>query len=201
MPTLRALPIAAVTLTVFCAGVPGASAVPSPVRVSAGSPQVPSFAIDARGALYAVWQDGRFSGGARDQVLVTSSRDGGVHWSPGRRLGGPKVGGILPTVAARGDGVVAVLYLELAGGAPISARYRVAISSDGGRRFRDGPVSRSFPLTDAPQLKASPLVPGGYFLGDYMGLAPLGPGTFGALFVVAQRATDNKTEVYYDEVS
>jgi hypothetical protein len=160
------------------------------------SPQVPSFAIDALGVLYAVWQDGRFSGGVRDEVLITTSRDGGVHWTPARKLGSPGVAAILPTVAAQGDGSVAVLYLELAA----RARYRIAISGDGGRRFVDRVLSRSFTLTDAPRLRASPLVPGGYFLGDYMGIAPLPAGAFGALYVVAQPRHDNRTDVYYEDV-
>src|SRR5205823_211315 len=47
-----------------------------PARGGAGpvirsSPQVPSFAIDDRGVLYAAWQDARFNGGTREDIVLT----------------------------------------------------------------------------------------------------------------------------------
>jgi hypothetical protein len=40
-------------------------------------------------------------------------------------------------------------------------------------------------------------VPGGYFLGDYMAVAPIGGDGFGALYVAATGQRDNKTDVFY----
>ena len=94
-------------------------------------------------------------------------------------------------VAARGNGSIAVLYLEL------GARYRLARSADGGRHFTDTAVSPDFAITDAPDITSSPLVPGGYFVGDYMGAAPLAGGGFGAVFVTARPGTTDITDVYY----
>jgi hypothetical protein len=58
-------------------------------------------------------------------------------------------------------------------------------------------VSPTFSVADAPELTPSLLVPGGYFLGDYLGIAPLGKARFGALFVTATGAGDGETDVFY----
>jgi hypothetical protein len=169
-----------------------------PVIVRA-SPQTPSFAVDAAGTLYGVWQDSRFGHGARNDVLFTRSTDGGAHWSRARRIepSGP-AGALIPTIGAAGNGRLAVLYLALRGEASaLEGRYRVAVSADGGEHFTNRAISRPFRLTDAPRLRGSPLVPGGYFLGDYMGVAPVGDGGFGTLFVLASGDRANQTDVFY----
>jgi hypothetical protein len=174
---------------------------PAPQRdrpVIRSSPQVPSFGIDRRGVLYAVWQDSRFSHGARDEVLFTRSSDRGMRWSTPRRVSASSsAGAIIPTVAASANGLVGILYLQVDRGAGLRARYRLAISTDGGRRFRDETVSPTFSVADAPALTPGLLVPGGYFLGDYLGIAPLGTTRFGALFVTATGAGDSETDVFY----
>jgi hypothetical protein len=148
--------------------------------------------------LYAVWQDSRFSHGARDEVLFTRSVDGGSLWSRARRASiASTAGAMIPTVGALGRGQLGILYLQLDGGPNLRGRYRLAISNDGGRHFRDAIVSRTFAVADAPDLTPSPLVPGGYFLGDYMGVAPLDEERFGALYVAATGQRDNKTDVFY----
>ena len=167
-------------------------------RIIRSSPQVPSFAVDGTGAVYAVWQDSRFSHGARDEVLFTSSTDGGARWSKPRKISVRSAGGaIIPTLAAAAHGHLAVLYLQLEGGPGSRARYRLATSRDGGKHFSDIVVSTTFAVTDAPDLRPSPLVPGGYFVGDYMGVAELGTKGAGALYVVATGEADNRTDVFY----
>jgi hypothetical protein len=174
---------------------------PAPRRdrpVIRSSPQVPSFAIDRNGALYAVWQDSRFSHGARDEVLFTTSSDGGGRWSTPRKVNTPSsAGAIIPTVAASASHLVGIVYLQLDRGSRMAARYRLATSADGGKHFRDETLSRTFSVADAPELTPSLLVPGGYFLGDYLGIAPLGTAGFGALFVTAGGAGDGETDVFY----
>jgi hypothetical protein len=176
-----------------------ANTAPQPAgRVVRSSPQVPSFAIDADGSLYAVWQDSRFSRGVHDEVLFTHSSDGGAHWSRPRRVSLPSPGGaIIPTLAAAGHGRLAVVYLQVDGGADLRARWRLALSSGGGHEFHDRPISDGFAITSAPRLTPSPLVPGGYFLGDYMGVTALGPGAFGVLYVATTGADDDPTDVFY----
>jgi len=161
------------------------------------SPQVPSFAVDGRGVLYGVWQDSRFSNGGQDEVLFVTSRDGGAHWSGPRRIGRPAGAALLPTVAAQGRGRVAVLYLQLADDASLRARYRLALSRDGGGHFTDTAVSEPFAITDAPNLTGGRLTPGGYFVGDYMGLVGLGVRGFGAVYVAVTGSPRNPTDVFY----
>jgi hypothetical protein len=172
----------------FATGTPAASHGGPVIRTS---PQVPSFAIDGKGTLYAAWQDARLTDGAHEDILLTRSTDGGRHWSTPRRVsrGRPS---IIPALAARGNGSIAVLYLEL------GAQYRLARSSDGGRHVADDAVSPDFAITDAPNITPSPpLVPGGYFVGDYMGAAPLAGGGFGTVFVTARAGASDSTDVYY----
>jgi hypothetical protein len=155
----------------FAAGTPAPQA---PEGIIRASPQIPSFAIDAAGTLYGAWQDSRFSLGARNDIVFTRSTDQGAHWSSPRRIepSGP-AGALIPTVGASGAQRVAVQYLALSGDSPrLEARYRAVVSADGREHFTSTALSTPFAITDAPQLTSSPLVPGGYFLGDYMGVAP-----------------------------
>jgi hypothetical protein len=169
-----------------------------PGRIIRSSPQVPSFGIDGDGVLYAVWQDSRFSSGAVDEVLFTRSTDGGARWSKSRKVSVASAGGaLIPTITAAGHGRVAVLYLQVEDAAGLKARYRLATSRDGGKHFRDTALSTTFAVTNAPELPSSTLVPGGFFLGDYMGLAALGANSVGALYVVATGDADNPTDVVY----
>src|SRR5262249_9165567 len=121
--------------------------------------------------------------------------DGGMHWSRPRRISVPATEALLPAIAAQGNERVAVLYLHVTGGASLQARYRLALSRDGGGHFTDTVVSTTFELADTPELTARMLVPGAHFVGDYMGLAGLGAHGFGALYVVAN--SRNQTDVYY----
>ena len=59
------------------------------------------------------------------------------------------------------------------------------------------PPQWTFAVTDAPRLTPSPLVPGGYFVGDYMGVAPIAADRFGAVFVSASGASADPTNVFY----
>jgi hypothetical protein len=184
----------------FAAGTPAPQA---PEGIIRASPQIPSFAIDAAGTLYGAWQDSRFSLGARNDIVFTRSTDQGAHWSSPRRIepSGP-AGALIPTVGASGAQRVAVQYLALSGDSPrLEARYRAVVSADGGEHFTSTALSTPFAITDAPQLTSSPLVPGGYFLGDYMGVAPLGNAGFGMAFVPATGDDVNKTDVLYRRVS
>jgi hypothetical protein len=180
----------------FATGTPAARTGGPVIR---SSPQVPSFAVDARGTLYATWQDARFSDGAREDIVLTRSTDGGRKWSAPRRISVPSSGGsIIPTIAARSAGSLAILYLQLErNGSSVTGRYRIARSRDGGRHVTDSWSSTPFALTNAPEITPSPLVPGGFFVGDYMGVAPLAGGGFGAVYVPARPSAGNKTDVLY----
>ncbi|HVE99487.1 MAG TPA: sialidase family protein [Mycobacteriales bacterium] len=114
-----------------------------------------TIATDALGVVYVSWHDGTTS-------YVASSRDGGRTWSPERALHGPRHTAVYPTVAATGNGVVAIAWYgtdregpadNVAGmgqpGDDDAAVWRVVVrrSRDGGRSFGraeavSGPVHR-----------------------------------------------------------
>jgi len=64
--------------------------------------------------LVGVWQDSRFSGGAREGIAFTRSIDGGTTWSAPVQVNGvPAVQALLPAVAVRPDGTIGVLYYDM----------------------------------------------------------------------------------------
>ena len=162
-------------------------------------PGVASFALDAGGRLYAVWQDSRFGVGGVDQVAFARSGDGGRTWSEPRRLDlGEGTLGVVPTVAAAGT-VVAVSYYAVAPARGArDAQAWLAVSTDAGKTFRRRAVGPAFALGDAPLLAGDPalLVPPGLFVGDYTGLA-VRNGTVYAAFPTANHDPGNPTDVRF----
>lgn len=141
----------------------------APLRTGAG---LASAAIDPRtGTLYVAYEGSDFTGGKYNQVQLVHSTDGGRTWSaPVRVNGAPQAAAFTPTVAVDAYGTVAVTYYDLrdlpAGDTttlPTATWLTTASgpnSAFGGER-RLGPV---FDLLRAPNA-------GGFFLGDYQGLA------------------------------
>jgi hypothetical protein len=148
---------------------------------------VPSFAVDRRtGRLYATWEDSRFSGGVRMDVLVTWSDDAGRTWStPVRANDTPRnaQSPIAPAIQVDDQGRVGVLYYDLRGdAAPGDAQFLTtewfALSTDRGRHFHESErVTPTFDQANAPNA-------GGFFLGDYQALGSVGDG-FQAFFAAA----------------
>jgi hypothetical protein len=135
---------------------------------------VPSFAVDRRsGRLYASWQDVRFSKGKRNDVLVTSSDDAGQTWAaPVKANDTPPTAGdaFTPVIAVDTRGRVGILYYDLRDdtdsrdAAIVSAEW-FTTSSNGGRTWSASRrVTQPFDHTAAA-------FAGGFFLGDYQGLA------------------------------
>jgi hypothetical protein len=167
-----------------------------PVSVNVIRPGVPSFALDpGTGALYAAWQDSRYSRGRTDQVALARSSDGGRTWTTSR-VGTGDATEIVPVVAATG-GKVAVSYYRVAS----TTQLVLATSTDGGRTFRRRSVGPAFRLADAPLLAGNPshLVPPGLFLGDYTGLV-LRNGTAYAAFATANGDRANRTDIRFAKV-
>jgi BNR repeat-like domain len=167
---------------------------------------VPSFALDRRsGALYAVWQDSRFASRKVDQIVLSSSRDGGKTWTSPIRISHAGNQAFIPTVAVTGGGVLGLAYFEAPRGrshrvAPV--QYWLAFSRDGGRTFVRRRVGSSFSLRHAPLLEGVPelAVPPGLFLGDYMGM-DASDGKFHLAFVTANSVNSNPTDVRYAVVA
>jgi len=163
------------------------------LRTGAG---LPSVAIDAStGQLYVVWEDARFTGGSVNQVVLSTSTDGGKTWSA------PAVVSKTPTstpaftttVAVNSGGAVAVTYYDMRNpngvttGLPTD--YWLVNSADHGASFGNEVriTPTSFDMSIAPNA-------GGLFLGDYEALANIGT-TFEPFFVKTVTQT-NPTDVF-----
>lgn len=167
---------------------------------------VPSFALDRRsGTLYAVWQDARFTSKTVDQIVLSSSRDGGKIWTSPTRVSRARNQAFVPTVAVTPRGALGIAYFEAPPAhtrqrAPV--QYWLALSRNGGRTFERHPVGRPFSLRQAPLLKGvrELAVPPGLFLGDYMGI-DASDGRFHLAFVTANTSSSNRTDVRYAVVA
>jgi hypothetical protein len=142
-----------------------------------GGDGVPNASVDrGSGKLYAVWQDSRFSGGKRDDILLTSSTDAGRTWAaPVKVNDTPRgsQGAFTPTVKVDSNGRVGVLYYDLRNDVStkdgtFTTTEWIAFSTNGGQSF--GSSRRVAPDFD----HAAAANAGGYFLGDYQGLGVRG---------------------------
>jgi hypothetical protein len=144
----------------------------NPVRAGTN---LPDIAVDPRnGTLYAVWADGRFSGGVRNDIVLAKSTDGGktwiVHPSPINPVA--SAGAFNASVEVTSSGTVVITYYDFrnntsAPGLPTDVW--ITHSDDGGNTWTEQHLFGSFDMEHAPDA-------GGYFLGDYQGLSPLGTG-------------------------
>jgi hypothetical protein len=142
---------------------------------------LPDIAVDKRtGALYVVWADGR--GDPFNNVVIAKSTDGGQHWTTPRvidRTPGPHA--FNQTVTVAGDGTVAVLYYDFRNNTPaagLPTDVWLTQSTDGGTTWEEQHVTGPFDMKQAPVAR-------GWFLGDYMGLEPIGSGLI-AFFATTQ---------------
>jgi hypothetical protein len=160
------------------------------LRVGDGLEEV---AIDTSGKIYVVWESStRFdknvnqsAGFWDDEILLTSSGDGGQTWSAPTVVHKLSTGlpTYTPTVAVNAAGVVAVTYydtrfLGATQTTNLPTDYWVSYSTDSGKTF---PVEKRITKTSFDQLTAP--YARGFFLGDYEGLQPRADGGFQALFV------------------
>jgi hypothetical protein len=148
-------------------------------------------------SVHVVWQDARFSGGARDGIAYSRSADGGLTWSaPVRVNPDGAVDAFTPGVSVLADGTVGVTYYDLrdntADPATLPAGYWLARSTDGST-WTETRLAGPFDLALAPNA-------GGLFLGDYMGLAGSGS-AFLALFARTTGDLANRTEIAFVRAS
>ena len=158
------------------------------LRVGDGLEEV---AIDARGKLYAVWESStnfiknvqQSAGLWDDEVLFTTSSNGGVTWSDPTVVEKLDSGlpTYTPTIAVNGS-TLAVTYFDNRNLHPgqtanLPTDYWVKFSVDGGQHWVNEQriTPNSFDQLSAPFAR-------GFFLGDYEGLQPSGSG-FEAVFV------------------
>lgn len=148
---------------------------------------IPDVASDERTGqdnVYAVWQDARFTGGARDQIAFSSSTDGGLTWSAPLRVSeNLDTQAFTASVDVNSAGKIAVTYYDFSADTTASptldTQYWVTTSTDGGLTWSDREE-----ITDAPfDMRAAPDARG-FFVGDYEGLESAGT-TFIPFFIQA----------------
>ena len=162
---------------------------------------IPDVAVDRRsGALYLVWQDARFSGGARDAIAFSKSTDGGRTWSVPVQINKTPTNiprgnrqAFTPSVHVAADGTIGVSYYDFRNNTPDSATlptdYWLVHSHDGGATWSETHVGGPFNMKTAPNAR-------GFFVGDYEGLSAVG-NSFLPFFVQANSGnTTNRTDVF-----
>jgi hypothetical protein len=147
----------------------------------------PDVAVDpASGNLYAVWQDGRFSGGARSDIAFTMSTDGGSSWSPTVKLDQNSAGtsAFLPSVHVAADGTVGVSYYDFRNNTPATGlptdhwflHCHSNTDCSDPANWAENHIDGGFDTEKFP-------TPGGrFFPGDYLGLTAIG-NSFGSLYI------------------
>ena len=148
---------------------------------------IPDIAVDPRPGtsnVYVVWQDARFTGLARDQIVLASSSDGGLTWTDPRRVSENKaVQAFNGSVDVRPTGHLAVTYYDFTAddpaGGTLDTDYWATGSRTGGVTFspRERLTPQPFDMRSAPDA-------GGFFVGDYEGLTSA-RGQFNAFFIAA----------------
>jgi len=167
-----------------------------PVRTGDIIPQVAadrSPASQARGALYAVWQDSRFSRFAHDSIAFAKSTDGGLTWSTPIQINRTPIDipsgnqqAFTPSIAVAFDGTIGVTYYDFrnntAAGTLLTDYFIVHChaATTSCTSPADWVETR---LTDTSfDMRQAPFA-FGFFTGDYEGLGVAGS-KFGAFFAM-----------------
>ncbi|MGH3017356.1 MAG: sialidase family protein [Gaiellaceae bacterium] len=150
---------------------------------------IPDIAVAPNGDLYAVWQDARLNGGAADGIALSRSTNGGLSWSPRVKVNKTPTNipignqqAFTPSVDVAADGTVAVTYYDFrnnTNAVPLPTDYFVVhchTACNNAANWGDEVqlTDESFDMRQAP-------FAGGFFTGDYEGLASAG-NDFGAFF-------------------
>ncbi|ADJ45062.1 BNR/Asp-box repeat-containing protein [Amycolatopsis mediterranei S699] len=152
-----------------------------PVR---SSDELPEFAVNpVNGFVYAVWQDARFSATGAAKIAFAQSADGGLTWGGTIRVDQSPgdTPAFVPQIKVTADGTIGLSYYDLQNATPAQPgltdaflAHCHAATSDCGNpanwavNGQTKLTATSFDYTTAPDA-------GGYFLGDYSGLAATGP--------------------------
>lgn len=152
---------------------------------------IAAIAAASDGALWVVWQDARFSNGARDAVALSRSADGGASWSAPVAINTvANAAAFAPAIAVRPDGLVGVLHYDLRADTADANTLLASVwllSSRDGAAWAETPVLGPFDMAQAPNAR-------GLFLGDYFGLAAAG-NVFLPLVASAAANADNRTDI------
>jgi hypothetical protein len=160
---------------------------------------IPEIAVDPNsGKLYAVWQDGRFSGFAHDDIAFSVSTDDGGTWTAPVRINKTlnDAAAFTPSVNTAADGTIAVTYYDFRNATPdptnLPTDYWIVQCStacDDPVNWTESHIAGPFDMKTAP-------VAGGFFVGDYQGLTSRGSG-FLPFFVMTNSGNFNRrTDVF-----
>jgi hypothetical protein len=163
---------------------------------------IPDIAVDpASGALYVVWQDSRFSGGAHADIAFSQSTDGVLTWSPAVKINQTSndAAAFTASVHVAADGTVGVTHYDFRNNTPapgLPTDYWL-LHCHGGctdpGNWEETHVAGSFDMESAPVAR-------GYFVGDYEGLTGVG-NAFLPLFIQANDGnTSNRTDAFFTTV-
>ena len=167
-----------------------------PVR---SSDELPEFAVNpVNGNVYAVWQDSRFSSNGTAKIAFAQSTDGGLTWGSTIRVDQSPgdTPAFVPQIHVASDGTIGLTYYDLQNATAAQPGLTDAFiahchaatgdcgnpanwAANGQTRL----TTTSFDYTTAPDA-------GGYFLGDYTGLAGTGT-TFDAFFGMSRPVATN----------
>jgi BNR repeat protein len=146
----------------------------------------PSFALDDQnGNLYAVWEDGRFSNFQYNDIAFSMSTDGGSTWSAPIRVNQTPLNlpvadrqAFFPSIAVTTNGTIGVSYYDFRFNDPSPGlptdRWLVQCEPSPKNPATNpacwgnevGVTNHSFNME-----AVLPIIPNGFFLGDYFGLA------------------------------
>jgi hypothetical protein len=171
-------------------------------------PTNPSFAVDMRnGNLYAVWEDARFANFQYNDIAFSMSADGGTSWSAPIRVNQTPLDipvanrqSFLPSVAVGANGTIGVSYYDFRlndshPGLPTDRWLIQCHPGSNGTATDPACWTGEARLTNSSfNMEAVVTNFGGFFLGDYFGLASA-KNDFVATFT--QPDGDNVTSVFF----
>ena len=145
-------------------------------RVRTGDifPEVASDERPGTDNVYVVWEDSRFTGGERNQIAFSRSRDGGRTWSlPIQVSANLETQAFVPSIDVDDAGNLAVTYYDFSADTTASraleTQYWITRSTNRGRTW-----SPRKEITHGPfDMRTAPFSTG-FFLGEYQGLESAG---------------------------
>jgi hypothetical protein len=157
------------------------------------------IAVDPRpgtNTIYAVWGDSRFGQNPNQQIAIAKSMDGGFTWNePAAVSTDQGTQAFVPSVAVNDVGDVAVSYYTItatksASRSPMT-QYWISLSPDGGQTW-----STAQPITPHPfSLRTTPYN-GGFFVGEYQGLAGAGRHFVAVATFANDGSLSNRTDIF-----